>query len=144
MQFIFSTPVLIRQLWQLKTVVFLHWCLICAVLFTVDTCKKCKFVVYKNFYIQIEYVFPFKHILIFSWDLTGFYGCKFYLKSCQFNPKVVLKCYFIEVYFFIFSLKCCTNCKNVYDVAKCIAVFTGFWIKHYRAKHQFYELTLKC
>jgi len=29
---IFSTPVLIRHLWQLKTVVFLTWCLICAVL----------------------------------------------------------------------------------------------------------------
>ncbi len=27
MLFIFSTPVLIRHLWQLKTVVFLHWCL---------------------------------------------------------------------------------------------------------------------
>ncbi len=35
MYFIFSTPVLIRHLWQLKTVVFLHWYLmylICAVL----------------------------------------------------------------------------------------------------------------
>jgi len=30
--FIFSTPVLIRHLWQLKTVVFLHWYRICAVL----------------------------------------------------------------------------------------------------------------
>jgi hypothetical protein len=30
---LFSTPVLIRQLWQLKTVVFLHWCLICIALF---------------------------------------------------------------------------------------------------------------
>ncbi len=30
--FIFSTPVLIRHLWQLKTVVFLHRCLICAFL----------------------------------------------------------------------------------------------------------------
>jgi hypothetical protein len=28
----FLTPVLIRHLWQLKTVVVLHWCLICAVL----------------------------------------------------------------------------------------------------------------
>jgi hypothetical protein len=28
----FSTPVLIRQLWQLKNVVFLHWCLICTAL----------------------------------------------------------------------------------------------------------------
>ncbi len=27
----FSTPVLIRHMWQLKTVVILHWCLICAV-----------------------------------------------------------------------------------------------------------------
>jgi hypothetical protein len=30
MFFIFSTPELIRNLWQLKTAVFLHWCLICA------------------------------------------------------------------------------------------------------------------
>jgi hypothetical protein len=29
--FIFSTPKLIRSMWQLKTGVFLHWCLICAV-----------------------------------------------------------------------------------------------------------------
>jgi len=28
MLFIFSTPGLIRHLWQLKTVVYLHWCLI--------------------------------------------------------------------------------------------------------------------
>ncbi len=27
----FSTPELIRNLWPLKTAVFLHWCLICAV-----------------------------------------------------------------------------------------------------------------
>ncbi len=33
MLLIFSTPVLIRHLWQLKTIVFLHWCLICAPLF---------------------------------------------------------------------------------------------------------------
>ncbi len=31
MLFFSSTPVLIRHLWQLKTVVFLHWSLICAV-----------------------------------------------------------------------------------------------------------------
>jgi hypothetical protein len=31
MFFNFSTPVLIRHLWQLKTVVFLHWCLKLAV-----------------------------------------------------------------------------------------------------------------
>jgi len=29
----FLTPVLIKHLWQLKTAVFLHWCLICAVPF---------------------------------------------------------------------------------------------------------------
>jgi hypothetical protein len=32
MLFIFSTPVFIRHQWQLKTVVFMHRCLICAVL----------------------------------------------------------------------------------------------------------------
>jgi hypothetical protein len=32
MLFIFATPVLIRDLWQLKTVVFLNTCLMCAVL----------------------------------------------------------------------------------------------------------------
>ncbi len=31
----FLTPGLIRHLWQFKTVVFLHWCLMCAVLLTV-------------------------------------------------------------------------------------------------------------
>ncbi len=31
MKFIFSIPVLTRHLWQSKTVVFLHWCLLCTV-----------------------------------------------------------------------------------------------------------------
>jgi hypothetical protein len=35
MLFIFSTPVLIRHLRQPKTVVFLHWCVICAVLLNI-------------------------------------------------------------------------------------------------------------
>ncbi len=39
MLFIFSTPVLIRHLWQLKTAVFLHRCLICTALLT-DVQKK--------------------------------------------------------------------------------------------------------
>jgi hypothetical protein len=30
----FSTPELIRHLWQLKTIVFLHWCLIWAVFYS--------------------------------------------------------------------------------------------------------------
>ncbi len=34
MLFIFSTPELIRNLWQLKTAIFLHWCLIYAVTLT--------------------------------------------------------------------------------------------------------------
>ncbi len=32
MLFIFSTPVFIRHMWKLKTIVFLHWCLIHAFL----------------------------------------------------------------------------------------------------------------
>ena len=34
---IIVTPELIRDVWQLKTVVFLHWCLIRAVLFAAKT-----------------------------------------------------------------------------------------------------------
>jgi hypothetical protein len=34
MLFIFSMSMLIRHLWQLETFVFLHWCLIRALLFT--------------------------------------------------------------------------------------------------------------
>ncbi len=35
MLFIFSVPVLIRHVWQHKGVVFLHWCLMCAVLLSI-------------------------------------------------------------------------------------------------------------
>jgi hypothetical protein len=38
----FFTPVLIRHLWQLKTVFFLHWCLICPVLLTTLAKAKAK------------------------------------------------------------------------------------------------------
>jgi len=36
----FLTPVLSRRLWLLKTVVFLHWCLICADLLKQDLFTK--------------------------------------------------------------------------------------------------------
>ncbi len=39
MLFVFSTPALIRHLWQLKAVVFLHGCLIHTVLFDKGGCK---------------------------------------------------------------------------------------------------------
>ncbi len=39
MMFIFSTPLLIRHLWQLKTVAFLHWCLKSAVLLLANLTK---------------------------------------------------------------------------------------------------------
>jgi hypothetical protein len=41
--FFWSTTVLIRHLWQLKTVVFLHWCLIHAIIliWSVQTLKLC-------------------------------------------------------------------------------------------------------
>jgi hypothetical protein len=34
--YVFSTPELTRHLWQLKTAVFLHWCLIRAISFNSD------------------------------------------------------------------------------------------------------------
>jgi hypothetical protein len=43
--FIFSTPVLIRNLWQPETVVFLHWRLICDVLLSENLLYPAKFMV---------------------------------------------------------------------------------------------------
>ncbi len=59
--FIFSTPVLIRPLWQLKTVVFLHGCLICAVLLyaTVEHCC--------NFSLNLKWTPPSP--IISQWDI---------------------------------------------------------------------------
>ncbi len=42
MLFIFSTLVLIRHVWQLKTVVLVHWCQICVVLLTTRAMTKAK------------------------------------------------------------------------------------------------------
>ncbi len=36
MLFISPTPVLIRHPWQLKTVVFMHWCIMCTVLLNAE------------------------------------------------------------------------------------------------------------
>ncbi len=43
MLLIFSTPVLIRNMWQLKAVVSLHWCIICGVPFK-DPCTSLSYV----------------------------------------------------------------------------------------------------
>jgi hypothetical protein len=46
-----STPVLIKHLWQFKTVVFLHWCLIRSVLLGLniaDTFKSSSILIYEN------------------------------------------------------------------------------------------------
>ncbi len=40
MLFIFSTPELIKNLWQLKKAVFLHWCLICGIPFATTSVAK--------------------------------------------------------------------------------------------------------
>jgi hypothetical protein len=48
MLIIFSTPVLIRYLWQLKAVVFLHSCRILAVLFLENAKKYQKAIKDKN------------------------------------------------------------------------------------------------
>jgi hypothetical protein len=59
----FTTPVLMRHLWQLKTAVFLHWCLIHAVLFDENETKnflieQCTLDMHKN-RASLLYLFPF-------------------------------------------------------------------------------------
>ncbi len=66
MKFIFSMPVLIRHLWQLKTVVFLHWCLICTVPI-IEVALKWRHQLIKEFWRHLEFKFiicsQFLHIL---------------------------------------------------------------------------------
>jgi hypothetical protein len=54
--FIFSTPVLIRHLRQLETVVFLHWCLILAVLLFAE-----------SFAVKIRQVIPKGKVSLYGW-----------------------------------------------------------------------------
>jgi hypothetical protein len=55
---IFSTPELIINLWQLKTGVFLHWCLICAVPFFTHR-------------VQVGQIFEFIELLLFLKTCLG-------------------------------------------------------------------------
>ncbi len=51
----FLTPVLIRHLWQLKTVVFLHWCLIiCAVPLNKMINANSKYLLFKYTYVDLN------------------------------------------------------------------------------------------
>jgi len=78
MLFIFSIPVLIRHLWQLKTDAFLHWCIICTLLLWVTS----PFFVVKSLVIRciVKYFadfFPPKNLgktvlSKFDWFLSGF------------------------------------------------------------------------
>jgi hypothetical protein len=65
MLFLFSTPELIRNLWQLKTAVYLYWCLTCAVPFFFSIFDL-KFLAnlsdYLNFY--SFQIFTFFHIVV--------------------------------------------------------------------------------
>ncbi len=61
MLFIFPTPGLIRHLWKLKTVVFLHWCLICVVLSGVcqmfSDCSQVSQIMFAYFFYTCKHLF---------------------------------------------------------------------------------------
>ncbi len=63
----FSTPVLVRDLWQFKAVVFLYWCLICAVLLAV-----LMFELSSNFlhFVKIKQISKFRHIMFYYLSAT--------------------------------------------------------------------------
>jgi hypothetical protein len=56
----FSTPMLMRHLWQLKTVVFLRWCLIRNVLLAFQKCFKNKELKNLKICINAKFCFLFK------------------------------------------------------------------------------------
>ncbi len=71
MFFTFSTPVLIRQLWQLKTLLYLHCCPICSViLFTYQ--HLLLQVVKVLIYIQMLFIFASLVLIIHLWLLCFF------------------------------------------------------------------------
>jgi hypothetical protein len=73
MLFIFSMPVLIRHLWQPKTVVFLHWCLMFYWLLAIRLPDKAHL---KNSLKFVKKIFIPKHVLVFS-------SCKPFYKFIQ-------------------------------------------------------------
>ncbi len=74
MLLIFTSPVLNRHLWQLEIVVFLHWCLICAVLLVQMFSQKFK---------SDQPVFPVV-------DVLGPMFKKFYRRNFQLKAKVIV------------------------------------------------------
>ncbi len=79
MLFIFSTPVLSRHLWQLKTVYSLHWCLICSALLALPRVENT--IQFFTRYLNLE------SQAIFSWCLLiGF---------CESNWKHLWLCWLI-------------------------------------------------
>jgi hypothetical protein len=76
MLFIFSTPVIIRLLWQLKTVVFLHWRLICAILLDPDCPDGVKFC-HLGYFLKTQAFFKGKIVAQKGGDLFLFgYFCQ--------------------------------------------------------------------
>ncbi len=81
----FSPPVLIRHLWQLKTVAFLHWCLICAILlfvckhFLLETSSGQSSNLYLNVVhfsppVLIRHLWQFKKVVFLHWCLNLCYS----------------------------------------------------------------------
>jgi hypothetical protein len=83
MLFIFSTPELIRNLGQLKTAVFLHWCLIRAVPLT-------------NVYLHIGILFTVKKTLD-RYLLLSCFVAELYINNLQFADNTIFK--YFEIYF---------------------------------------------
>ncbi len=66
MLFISSTPVLIRHLWQLKTFVFLHWCLIHAVQLVLNTNAKSYSLCCLNFMMSVSIKSSMASVIVMS------------------------------------------------------------------------------
>ncbi len=82
MLFIFSTPDLIRHLWELKKVAYLHWCLIQAVLLTSLFC----FGFNKISFFTPFLIFDFFHFgVIKDWLLKWMVSSSFWFLLCFVN-----------------------------------------------------------
>jgi hypothetical protein len=106
MLLVFSTPVLIRHLWQLKTVVFLYWCLICAALLYN----------HRNLY-SVIYAECCRYVFFFNAEC-----CVIYSKSVRFSIELLNEFAFRHLCRKI-AILCCHRCLIVSSFSKLDRLF---------------------
>ncbi len=87
----FLTPALIRHLWQLKTVVFLHWCLICSAFFCQIHVKL------KIFFFSVILLLDFWKIFVIISNSFGFHKFWPHWMKAMVKSKKIEFCSYLQI-----------------------------------------------